>query len=866
MAVFPIPTTRISGLLVQRRLLSQLSTTNIDVLKLQSQLGSGRRLGVPSDDPAAATQGIRLQRVLEQKEQSQVNIQTTNTFLAAADTILSSVSQSLIDVRGLAVSMSDSTTTSSQREAAVIEINRAIDKLVSEGNTAFRGRHLFAGANGGQEPFEADGKFVTYHGNEGSLQSYVDLDILLDTNISGNGVFGAFSAEVQGTGDLNPILTEQTRLVDLHDGKGVKQGSIFISDGASQVAVDLTNAETLGDIKRLIEANPPPGRTLLVDVGDTGLIVDLDGAGGGSLTISEVEGGTTAAELGILELSGAGTAPLIGSDLRPRLNLTTNLNDILGTKARGSLVFAAEATLNGFDNFGTQIDVKAAAPGVSLAEVKIRFQAVNGLGFGNETAIYNPGNKTLTLQIDDAVATSSTNVAAAITAEGTFTANASGVGSIDGSLARDLGVTAVTEANVLQVASVNPGTDLNNVNISIATQAGLGETPVAVYDNIADTLIISIDDATPTSLDKIAAAVDGLAEFSAIARPNVEGTVAPDPADVAASVTTVGGTGVDLDQTSGIQIINGETTHTVNFAGAETVSDLLNVLTNSDADLLAEINDTGNGINVRSRVSGANFHIGENGGTTAAELGIRSFTQNTKLSTLNFGRGVESIAGTDFTIRRNDGFDLQVDISTAATVGDVVDLINNHVDNQNPATQVTARLAQVGNGIELVDPTPGVGVLTVIKEFSSNAARDLGLIPTDQDQASTPNPGLDPEVLTGRDVNPLETHGVFNSLRRLADAIQNFNIPEIERATALLDMDIDRVNFARAEIGVRGQTLDRLSGRIDAEQVQLQETLSLEIDVDFVEAATNLTAQQATLQASLQLIGTTFQLSLLDFL
>lgn len=54
---------------------------------------------------------------------------------------------------------------------------------------------------------------------------------------------------------------------------------------------------------------------------------------------------------------------------------------------------------------------------------------------------------------------------------------------------------------------------------------------------------------------------------------------------------------------------------------------------------------------------------------------------------------VEAITGTDFTIHRKDGIDLDVDVSMAQTIGDVLDLINNHVDNQNPATSVLARLA-----------------------------------------------------------------------------------------------------------------------------------------------------------------------------
>jgi flagellin-like hook-associated protein FlgL len=63
-------------------------------------------------------------------------------------------------------------------------------------------------------------------------------------------------------------------------------------------------------------------------------------------------------------------------------------------------------------------------------------------------------------------------------------------------------------------------------------------------------------------------------------------------------------------------------------------------------------------------------------------------------------------------------------------------LINNHPANLDPLTCVTARLVDVGNGIELVDDNPAAGgQLRVIRQFGSYAAWDLGLIPSGEDEA-----------------------------------------------------------------------------------------------------------------------------------
>jgi flagellin-like hook-associated protein FlgL len=120
--------------------------------------------------------------------------------------------------------------------------------------------------------------------------------------------------------------------------------------------------------------------------------------------------------------------------------------------------------------------------------------------------------------------------------------------------------------------------------------------------------------------------------------------------------------------------------------------------------------------------------------------------------------------------------------------------------------------------------------------------------------------------LAGTDQNFLEPASVFTTLIRLADALETGDINAMERAISQIDEDIRRATFARAEVGAREQALDLTQKNIEDEDVQLQSALSGEIDVDLVEAISNLTARQVSLQAALQTMGNILQLSLLDYL
>ena len=308
-------------------------------------------------------------------------------------------------------------------------------------------------------------------------------------------------------------------------------------------------------------------------------------------------------------------------------------------------------------------------------------------------------------------------------------------------------------------------------------------------------------------------------------------------------------------------------THTLDLSSAITVEDLTNLIHGAEAGLHAEINSSGTGLDLRSRTSGTDFQIGENGGQTATQLGIRTLTGQTYLSDLNYGVGVPTRTGTDFLITSQDAagvdVDLSLDVSGATTLGAVINLINTHPNNNLGGVSLVAQLAQTGNGIELVDtnPTGPTPTITVTASEGGQAAEYLGLVPTGATQASSTT-----GTLTGEDRYYQETASVFTTLTRLRETLEAGDIEALERAIALIDSDIGRVSFARAEAGARQQGLELATTNLQDEEIQLRSALSNEIDVDLVEAISAFTARQTSLEASLRASASVLQLSLLDFL
>lgn len=888
--LIPIPNTRVSGLLSRQRLLGQLQADQLALFRIQDQVSTGRRINLPSEDAPSALRALTLQRLIERKDQIGTNLESGQSFLAATDAALNDVAALLGNIRGEALGVADTISTQVQRDALATEVTRTIEQLVRIGNQQFRGRYLFAGSQTNVQPYQLDGNYIRYDGNEKEIRSYSDIDVLFTTNAVGNDVFGGISPEVLGTADLNPELTAATPLSSLRSGVGVAPGgALAISDGTETSIVSLEGASDIGDVVRLIESNPPAGRQITVSITGQGLTLQLDAVGGGNLTVAEVAGGDTARQLGILEEGGVLTAPLVGEDLDPVLLKTTDVGDLLGAKATARLTSAGDnndlllsAAVNGAQYNGATIqvvdhDLLAASPGIAK---------------GSEYAEYDAAARTPVASLS-------------------FT----GVG------------------NDLTIAGTVPGAALNDVRIFVAGQTGLGNAALASYDAVNKRLTLTVDNGGATTVQEAVNAVNGTGVFTATHDSSIEASYNPaalidaadianvqgdtgqsggdantlyvyvkagqstannavdainaegtftaeiDPLDTAllsqagegvvstaASAVASGGSGEAFDRAGGLQVTNGGQVHVLDFSDATTVEDVLNVLNGSDAGLLAEINADGTGIDVRSRLSGADLQIAENGGQTATQMGLRTLTAATRLDTLNYGIGVETRTGDDLTITSQDAGGLDatfaVDLSSAVTIDDVLAAINSHPANNAGGVAVLARLRSVGNGIELVDQNPtGTGELTVAAELGSYAANQLGMIPDGETQVASAT-----GTIAGEDRHFLDTPSVFSTLIRLRDALAANDIGAMERAISKIDDDLNRATTARSDVGARQRALDLTQQGLADEEVQLQSALSREIDVDLVEAISNLTARQVALQASLQTSATLLRTSLLDYI
>jgi len=626
-------------------LLNNVRRTNVQLLELQAQLSSGLSVRQPSDAPGLAGTIGSLRTVLDDFEQKLINLSRAGGVADLTDQALADVSNLVLEAQAVASSQIGIVASAETRESQAVVVDALLDSLLGIANRQFQNVHLFAGRASDVRPFEEALGGIRYLGSRENLSA--DLGTVQPLSINTNGVeaLGALSRRVEGTVDLNPDATVETRLQDVGGalGRGIGLGDVQLTVNASTAAVDLSSADNLGDVADLINQ----AITSLGGGGSLALTADrytLTAVGPNTITIADIGSGAVAADLGI------------------------------------------DVTASGGATAGADLDAK-------------------------------------------------------------------------------------------------------------------------------------------------------LTELTALAQVTVP-----------------------LDLASGVLISNGIESSIVDFSGAVTIQDMTNTVANAGLGVRLEINDAATGLNLVNEVSGIALSLGENGGSTASDLGLRSFAGTTALADFNDGLGVDNTDGqTDFRIELADGVtSFEVDLDGAATVSDAVTAIENAAVGAGLTLGVdfSVAMAATGNGLVLTDGIGGAGAFRVVGINGSQAARDLGI---DKNVGAA-------TTLAGDDTATITNDSLFSHLIQLRDALFNNDERGITLAAEGLRRDVDTVAQVRATTGVRANRIANESQRVEGRRVQTESLLSDLRDTDFAEAVSRFALLQQQLEATLQSSSRLLQISLFNFL
>ena len=267
---------RITQQMITDRATANLSRSVSQLLKLQTQMSSGRKLTRPSDNPVGVTRDLSYRTTIDTVTQYQGNISSARTQLNTIEQAFGSMSTLLTKARELAVGLADGVYDATARAGAAQEAQDIFEQILQAGNVQSEGRYLLSGHLTRNQSFLATPNGVVYQGDRGVIFSQIESSSKVPINVIGSDVLLSPLQVLGGSFDLNRGISPTLELADLNGGNGIDQstGIIQFTDVNANitVAVDVSAATTIADLTTAISTQLSAG-------GINGVTVDVSPAG-----------------------------------------------------------------------------------------------------------------------------------------------------------------------------------------------------------------------------------------------------------------------------------------------------------------------------------------------------------------------------------------------------------------------------------------------------------------------------------------------------------------------------------------------------------------------------------------------------------
>jgi len=338
--------TRVSSNMMGDNLINIIKKNSNELLKLQSDISTGKKNRMPRENPVEVSHSIAYHRVLSELEQFEKNVDDGKARLNMGDNALSSATDILQRIRELAVQGSNGIYTKEDRAKIATEIDELLDQMVEIANTKYKGKAVFGGNDTLEDPFKVFKSFskyagkqiingVEYYGDMGKQNREIEQGSIVSVNVPGNEVFWAENSSLFSSVDARNYIVKGDSKVRIN---GIEV-SFKAGDNIEMIVNRINNA----DIPIRASVNRMNG----------GIVLETSSAR--DIWVSDIEGSTVMQDIGVISGKNppkniSSTARFFGGtvfDTIMRLRDSLYMNDVedVGGKALGSMDLALDNIL-----------------------------------------------------------------------------------------------------------------------------------------------------------------------------------------------------------------------------------------------------------------------------------------------------------------------------------------------------------------------------------------------------------------------------------------------------------------------------------------------------------------------------------------
>ncbi len=183
---------RITNNMLINNMIGYINNNLVRMDRFQTQLATGKKISVPSDDPIVASKALKLRTDVDEVAQFKRNSDDAYSWMDITENSLGMLVDVLQDTRQLSVQAASETLTPGDREMIKQEITQLRAQIIQIANTTYAGRYIYSGYATDSAFMNADGTYnVSVSSNETAVikSGLIDLSAAAIDNTSGTLTF-----------------------------------------------------------------------------------------------------------------------------------------------------------------------------------------------------------------------------------------------------------------------------------------------------------------------------------------------------------------------------------------------------------------------------------------------------------------------------------------------------------------------------------------------------------------------------------------------------------------------------------------------------------------------------------------------------
>lgn len=188
--------TRVTSTALMRSAQQNLQGVMGGLAEMRDRATSLKRIGAPSDDPIGTANSLLVRAEQRANDQYKRNIGDGIGWLTTVDSTLTNVAGLMDRVRDLTVQgANDGAMSPTAKEAIAVELESLRSELLSQANTSFLGRNIFAGNSNDGHAF-TDGDYAFTGAPGSTVERRIDSETTVRVDADGGAIFGRGEASV----------------------------------------------------------------------------------------------------------------------------------------------------------------------------------------------------------------------------------------------------------------------------------------------------------------------------------------------------------------------------------------------------------------------------------------------------------------------------------------------------------------------------------------------------------------------------------------------------------------------------------------------------------------------------------------------